>query len=41
VIIAQSHGFDIGDLIAVVVLGQGIGWSARGSVEYGQLLGCI
>jgi len=33
VIIAQSHGFDIGDLIAVVVLGLGIAWSARGSLR--------
>jgi hypothetical protein len=33
VIIAQSHGFDIGDLIAVIVLGLGIAWSARGSVR--------
>src|SRR3984893_7603644 len=33
VIIAQSHGFDIGDLIAVLVLGLGLSWSARGSVR--------
>jgi hypothetical protein len=33
VVIAQSHGFDIGDLIAVAVLGLGIAWSARGSVR--------
>jgi hypothetical protein len=32
-VIAQSHGFDIGDLIAVVVLGLGLAWSARGSVR--------
>jgi hypothetical protein len=33
VVIAQSHGFDLGDLIAVAVLGVGIAWSARGSVR--------
>jgi hypothetical protein len=33
VVVAQSHGFDIGDLIAVVVLGLGVAWSARGSVR--------
>jgi hypothetical protein len=32
-VIVQSHGFDIGDLIAVAVLGLGIAWSARGSVR--------
>jgi len=32
-VIAQSHGFDIGDLIAVLVLGLGVFWSARGSVR--------
>src|ERR1700737_1860180 len=33
IVIAQSHGFDIGDLIAVLVLGLGLSWSARGSVR--------
>src|SRR6202162_2836689 len=33
VVIAQSHGFDIGNLIAVLVLGLGLTWSARGSVR--------
>jgi hypothetical protein len=33
VVIAQSHGFDIGDLIAVAVLGLGVAWSAHGSVR--------
>src|SRR6202158_1385024 len=33
VVIAQSHGFDIGNLIAVVILGLGLTWSARGSVR--------
>src|ERR1700737_4842627 len=33
VVIAQSHGFDIGDLIAVVILGLGLTWSARGRVR--------
>ena len=33
VIIAQSHGFDIGNLIAVLILGLGLTWSARGSVR--------
>jgi hypothetical protein len=33
VVIAQSHGFDIGNLIGVVVLGLGLAWSARGSVR--------
>jgi hypothetical protein len=32
VVIAQSHGFDLGNLIAVVILGLGLAWSARGSV---------
>jgi hypothetical protein len=32
-VIAQSHGFDIGNLLAVVVLGWGLTWSARGSVR--------
>jgi hypothetical protein len=32
-VIAQSHGFDIGDLIAVLVLGLGLTWSTRGSVR--------
>jgi hypothetical protein len=32
-VIAQSHGFDVGDLVAVVVLGLGVAWSARGSVR--------
>jgi hypothetical protein len=33
VVIAQSHGFDIGNLIAVLILGLGLAWSARGSVR--------
>jgi hypothetical protein len=33
VVIAQSHGFDIGNLIGVVILGLGLAWSARGSVR--------
>ena len=33
VVIAQSHGFDIGDLIAVLILGLGLSWSTRGSVR--------
>src|SRR6202171_2622630 len=33
VVIAQSHGFDIGDLIAVLILGLGLTWSIRGSVR--------
>ncbi len=33
VVITQSHGFDIGDLIAVAVLGLGVAWSAHGSVR--------
>src|SRR3984893_10150824 len=33
VIIAQSHGFDIGNLIAVLILGLGLSWSASGSVR--------
>jgi hypothetical protein len=37
VVIAQSHGFDIGNLIAVLVLGLGISWSSRGSVR-GRLI---
>ena len=32
VLIAQSHGFDLGNLIAVVVLGLGLALSARGSL---------
>jgi len=32
-VIAQSHGFDIGDLIGALVLGLGLSWSARGSVR--------
>jgi hypothetical protein len=32
-IIAQSHGFDLGDLLGVAVLGLGLAWSARGSVR--------
>jgi hypothetical protein len=31
VVIAQSHGFDIGNLIAVLILGLGVTWSVRGS----------
>lgn len=42
VVIAQSHGFDIGDLIAVVVLGLGVAWSARGSVRgRGVMIGAL
>lgn len=33
VVIAQSHGFDVGNLIAVLILGLGLTWSARGSVR--------
>jgi hypothetical protein len=33
VVVAQSHGFDIGNLIGVLVLGLGLTWSARGSVR--------
>jgi hypothetical protein len=33
VVIAQSHGFDIGDLVAVLVLGLGLTWSSRGSIR--------
>jgi hypothetical protein len=33
IVIAQSRGFDIGDLIAVLILGLGLAWSARGSVR--------
>jgi hypothetical protein len=33
VVIAQSHGFDIGNLVGVVILGLGLAWSARGSVR--------
>jgi hypothetical protein len=33
VVIAQSHGFDLGNLIAVVILGLGLTWSAHGSVR--------
>src|ERR1700686_2948850 len=33
VVIAQSHGFDVGNVIAVFVLGLGLTWSARGSVR--------
>ena len=33
IVIAQSHGFDIGDLIAVLILGLGLSWSVRGSVR--------
>jgi len=32
-VIAQSHGFDIGDLVAVLVLGLGLTWSSRGSIR--------
>src|ERR1700681_1384645 len=32
-VIAQSHGFDMGDLIAVIVLGLGLTWATRGSVR--------
>ena len=37
VVIAQSHGFDLGNLIAVLILGLGLMWSARGSVR-GRLI---
>jgi hypothetical protein len=33
VVIAQSHGFDLGNLFAVLILGLGLTWSARGSVR--------
>jgi hypothetical protein len=33
VVIAQSHGFDIGNLIAVLVLGSGLAWSTRRSAH--------
>src|SRR3984893_9789301 len=33
VVISQSHGFDIGNLIAVLILGLALTWSARGSVR--------
>ena len=33
IVIAQSRGFDIGDLIAVLILGLALTWSARGSVR--------
>ena len=33
IVIAQSHGFDIGDLIGVLILGLGLTWSVRGSVR--------
>ena len=33
VVIAQSHGFDLGNLFAVLILGLGLMWSARGSVR--------
>jgi hypothetical protein len=33
VVIAQSHGFDIGNLIAVVILGLGLTSAVRGSVR--------
>lgn len=33
VVIAQSHGFDIGNLIAVLILVLGLAWSVRGSVR--------
>ena len=31
VLILQSHGYDLGNLVAVLVLGLGLTWSARGS----------
>lgn len=45
IVIAQSHGYDIGNLIAVLVLALGLTWSARGS-SAGRLvalgaLGCL
>src|SRR6202165_5474030 len=33
IVLRQSHGFDIGNLIAVLILGLGLTWSARGSVR--------
>src|ERR1700674_4604122 len=33
VVIAQSHGFDIGNLIAVLIVGLGLTLSLRGSVR--------
>ena len=38
VVIAQSHGFDLGNLFAVLILGLGLTWSARGSVRGRVLL---
>lgn len=32
-VIAQTHGFDIGDLVAGTVLGLGLAWSAGGSTR--------
>jgi hypothetical protein len=45
VVVAQAHGYDIGNLIVVAVLGLGLVWSAGGSVR-GRLvliaaLGCL
>ena len=45
IIVAQSHGYDIGNLVVVVVLGVSLVWSARGSL-CGRLvaigaLGCL
>jgi hypothetical protein len=45
VVIAQAHGYDVGNLIVVAVLGIGLAWSLRGSVR-GRLvvigaLGCL
>jgi hypothetical protein len=45
VVIAQTHGYDVGNLIVVAVLGFGLAWSLRGSVR-GRLmvigaLGCL
>jgi hypothetical protein len=45
VVIAQTHGYDVGNLIVVAVLGFGLAWSLGGSVR-GRLvvigaLGCL
>jgi hypothetical protein len=45
VVVAQAHGYDVGNLIAVAVLAAGLAWLARGSVG-GRLvaigaLGCL
>jgi hypothetical protein len=45
VVVAQSHGYDVGNLVVVLVLGLGLAWARRGSVR-GRLiavgaLGCL